>query len=335
MPVAPGMGERLARRRAANREAYGAFLKGQYYWYQWERGSVEKSVALFEDAVRGDPNYAPAWAWLSQSYQLLIMRDDGQDAAVIAKGRQAANKALALDDRLAEAHAAVASYAALDWDWSNAEQQFRKAIELNPGWSQGRLIYALMCLLPTGRTHDATMEALHARELDPLTKTTRAILAEILYFNRDYDRAIAEAQDLRTPGPGPSPGEHVYLLSLCMKGESKRALSEFSPAGGSRDIPPPAMATYGYLLGRQGEREQARGILTSLLAQSRTERISPVWIAQVSVGLGDKEEAFRQLRTAVSKHVPAVCRVGVDPIFDPLHGDPRFAEILRQIGLKP
>jgi serine/threonine-protein kinase len=332
LPLPPVTGDRPARRRS-NPEAYGNYLKGQYYWYQWDRGSVEKSIALFEKAIASDPDYAPAWAWLSQGYQLMIMRDDGRDAAMIAKGKQAAQKALALDDQLAEAYAAVGSYAALDWDWGRAEQNFQRAVQLNPGWAQGHLMYGLMCLLPTGQLRHGLGEVLHAHELDPLTRTTRTILAEALYMNRQYARVIAESADLRKPSEGPGPGDRAYFLSLSLSGQGKRALAEMGAV--PLDDRSPAIGLYGYLVAKHGDQRQAREILRSLLQQSTTTYVSPVLIAIVAVGLGDKEEAFRQLRTAVARHVPMVTVLAADPIFDPLRSDARYAEIIRQIGLQP
>jgi TolB-like protein len=327
--------ERPERRRAANPEAYSAFLKGQYHWYQWDKGGLEKSIAFFEQAIQGDPNYAPAWAWLAQSYHILAVRDDGRDPAIIAKGRQAARKALALDDQLAEAYAAEGSFAALDWDWTGAERNFRRAIELNPDWAHGHLLYALWYLLPMDRGREALGEAFRARELDPLTQITRFLGTEVLYLNRDFPRALAEAEDLRKPATGPSPLDRVYYLSMSQLGKGKRALAELRQATQPPDDVSPGAALFGYLLAQQGETQQARAIRNRLLRPSGQNYVSPILIATVSAGLGDKDEAFRQLRLAVSHHVPGICQMRVDPVFDSLRSDPRYNDILRAIGLKP
>jgi Tfp pilus assembly protein PilF len=334
VPMPPGGGERVTHKRAATWEAESAFLKGQYFLYQWDGGGAEKSVALFEEAVRRDPDYAPAWAWLSQGYQLLIRRDDGQDAAMIAKGKQAAAKALALDDQLAEAHAAVGSYAALDWDWKTADRELRRAVELDPGWAHGYLMYASMYLIPTGRIQEAMHAILRAHELDPLTQFTRLSLAEVLYLNRDYARAITEYQDLRKPASNNNPPDGMYFLSLNFLGQGRRASAEMSKAVEQSGSENPNQCILGYLLARSGERQKAQAILATMLQVSRQKYVPPIPIAILSAGLGDNDEAFRQLRTAVAKHVPSIAIVGVDPVFDPLRSDPRYSEILRDIGLK-
>ncbi len=333
IPLPPDAGERVVRRRPANWQAYAAFLKGQYYWYQQEPGNIEKSIALFEQAARDDPNYAPAWAWLAQGYYLLALFQDGRDAAIVAKGSEATRKALALDDTLAEAHAAAGTNAALEWDWNTAGLEFRRAIELNPDWAQGHLLYSMMYLVPAGRMSAAVGEMFRARELDPLTRITRAMLAEVLYFNREYTRAIAESEDLRKPST-PSPDDRRYFLSLSLSGQTSRALTEMRRTISAEDDRSPAVAVLGYLFARNGDLKQAAAIRSRLLKNSTAGRVSPLSIALVSVGLGDKDEAFRQLRLAVAHRIPALPQAIADPALDPLRSDPRYTEILRGVGLK-
>ncbi|QOY85532.1 hypothetical protein [Paludibaculum fermentans] len=328
---APPPGARRPRQRPANSpQAYGAFLKGQYYWYQGGRDSLAKSAALFEEALRGDPTFAPAWAWLSQSYLLMVFHEDGRSPEALAKGRQAAAKSLELDSGLAEAHAAVGSYAALDWNWPDAERRFRRAIELNPDWAQGHLMFSIMYLVPTRHFPEAVQEVFHAHSLDPLTSITRSMLAEVLYFNRDYARAIAESEDLRKGTIGP-PADRAYLLSLSLNGQGQRALAEMTRP--DADDNPLGLSLRAYLLARHGDRAQALAIRTQLTAKAKTSYIPPMSLALVSMGLGDYDETLSQLRAAVANHVPAITQVAADPVFEPLRKDPRFQDLLRQMGL--
>lgn len=332
VPLPPGGGDMVMRRRPANPEAYGIFLKGQYYWYQSEPGSVAKSIALLEDATRRDPDYSPAWAWLANSYLLEILHDEGRDASLIARGRQAAAKALSLDDQLSEAHAAVGSYAALDWDWTATQREFRRAVQLNPLWAQGHIMYSLMYLVPTGQLHDALFEALRAHEIDPSSRMNRVMLAQVLYFNREYARAISECEDLFSPVSRASPGSPAYFLSLSLSGQGARALKEVTAVGTPPDGSP-HQGLVGYLQAKNGESGAAKALLGKLEQPQAGVYVSPLTVAMVGVGLGDRELAFRQLRLAVERHIPGVIQVGVDPAFDPLRSDRQFAEILRPIGL--
>jgi TolB-like protein len=333
IPLAAGGGAQVVRRRPSNWRAYAVFLKGQYYWYQQEPGAVKKSIELLEQATREDPGYAPAWAWLAMAYQLEIMRDDGRDASLIAQGRQAAQKALELDDQLAESHAAAGSYAALDWDWPRAEREFTLAISQNPDWAQGHLMYALLYLMPNGQTRAAVGEMLHAHELDPLTRITRSMVAEAFYFAGDYGMAINEFSDLRKPGVAPSPGDAHYFLALSLSGKPAQALAEFQQSGSSFAEDSPAAGLAGYLLAINGKRQEAAGILERLKKKAATGGIPPVSIALVAVGLGDHREALQQLKLAADRHSPSICQALIDPVFTPLRSDPKFAEIVRTVGV--
>jgi serine/threonine-protein kinase len=331
LPAPPPGIRRPPQRPANSPQAYGAFLKGQYYWYQGGRDSLAKSAALFEEALHGDPAFAPAWAWLSQSYLLMVFHEDGRNPEALTKGRQAAAKSLELDPGLAEAHAAVGSYAALDWNWADAERRFRRATELNPDWAQGHLMFSIMYLVPTRQFPEAVQEVFHAHSLDPLTSITRSMLAEVLYFNRDYARAIAESEDLRKSTVGP-PADRAYLLSLSLSGQGQRALAEMTRPGA--DDNPLGLSLRGYLQARHGDRAQAAAIRTQLTARAKSSYIPPMSLALVSMGLDDNDEALRQLRIAVTNHVPVITQIAADPVFEPLRKDPRFADLLRQMGLR-
>ncbi|WP_321475700.1 TPR end-of-group domain-containing protein [uncultured Paludibaculum sp.] len=331
---APTHGPRMMRKPASSPQAYGAFLRGQYYWYQADPGSLQKSASLFEEALRGDPNFAPAWAWLSQSHLLMVFQSDGRDAAIIAKGRQAAARSLALDPELAEAQAAVGSYAALDWNWPEAERRFRRAIEFDPEWAQGHLMYSVMYLVPMGQFPEAVREVFRAHSLDPLTRITRSLLAEVLYFNRDYARAIAESEDLHKASAGSPPGDRAYLLSLSLSGQSKRALAEIAPSFEGHNENPMGLALYGYLLAKNGERAKSEAILKEITERSKAAYTPAISMALVYLGLGHTDEALSQLRQAVNSHVPASAQIASDPVFEPLRKDPRFLDLVRQMGLK-
>ncbi|MGC4050079.1 MAG: hypothetical protein QM757_11900 [Paludibaculum sp.] len=261
----------------------------------------------------------------------MVFHQDGHDSGALTKGRQAAARSLELDPSLAEANAAAGSYAALDWNWPEAERRFRRAVELNPDWAQGHLMFSIMYLVPMRQFPEAVQEAFRAHSLDPLTTVTRTMLAEVLYFNRDYARAIAESEDLRKGAAGP-PTDRAYLLSLSLSGQGQRALSAWqAPAGRGED--PLGLSLHGYLLARHGDRAQALAIRTRLAAEAKTSNIPSVSLALVSTGLGDNDEALRQLGIAVANHSPLASQIAADPLFEPLRKDPRFTDLLRQMGL--
>jgi TolB-like protein/lipoprotein NlpI len=334
VPLGSEAGTRMMRRPAASWQAHAAFLKGQYYWYQWDPGGVEKSIGLFEEALRGDPNYAPAWAWLAQSLQLAILRSDGRDAALIERGRQAARKALELDPQLAEAHAAMGAYQALEWNWSGAGASFQRAIELNPNLAQAHLLYATMYLVPTGQLKEAMGATLRAHELDPLTRVTRGMLARMFYYNHEYARAMAELEDLRRPDQAPVPEDVIYYLSMGFSGQSSRAINELRQRIPADRHMLPEYGVLGYLLARNGDRAAAQKILAELLQfknKSPMPRPSPV---VVQMGLGDSDAVFALLDAEVSRHTPMLGQLLADPLFDPIRQDTRYRHLLQRMGIE-
>lgn len=330
LPLPPGGGDIARRRRAASAEAYGTFLRGQYYWYQTDRTSLEKSLELFTRVTNLDPEYAPGWAWLSLTYQLQALGPQREGSLLLGKSRQAAAKAMQLDDQLAESNAAMAGCAALGWEWEQAGRGFRRAIQLNPAWAHGHLMYALWYLIPAGRTKEALGEVFRAHELDPSTRITRIMLAEALYLNHDYDRAIAESEDLYNPAALETPGNRAYFLALSLSGQGKRALDAVGTIPEKNASPMIELA--GYLEAKHGDKKKARAIRERLLAGAGEWPASPMSIALVSVGLGDYDVAIDQLTKAVSQRAPGVVQLAVDPVFEPLRQDKRFAALIQTIG---
>ncbi len=335
VPLGSEAGARVMRRPAANWQAHAAFLRGQYYWYQWDPGGVEKSVQLFEESLKLDPNYAPAWAWLAQSLQLAVMREDGMDQAVIQRGRAAARKALELDPQLAEAHAAMGAYQALEWNWSGAGASFQRAIELNPNLAQTYLLQATMYLVPTGQLKEAMGAGMRALDLDPVTRITRGMMARMFYYNHEYTRAMAELQDLRGNDSSPKPEDLFYFLSMGLSGDSNRAINELRkrlPAG-RRDVP--EYGVIGYFLARNGDRAGAKQILNELLQQQKKSRLPFPATALVQTGLGDYDAVFQQFDAAVSRHDPMVGQILADPVFDPIRKDARYRNLLSRMEIQP
>ncbi len=331
--LAPDFRRRLERRRATTREAYAAFLKGQYFWYRFGEGGAEKSLVLFEKAIKEDPNYAPAWAWLSQSYHVLYLQSDGRNANLLKKGRMAAEKALALDSDLAEAQAAVAAYAALDWDWERADQGFVRALDLNPGWAHGHAMYATICLVPTGRLDEALRHTLRAIELDPMNQAFRMMLARLMYERREFQRSVAEFEEISGGRDAEAPPIPAYVLALAQIGKAEKTLPKLRSMRDAHPESTMAAAQLGYVLAQTDAKDQAREILNTMKARNSKTYVSPLQIALISIGIGDFTSAIDEIRLAVDAHIPRVIEIGVDPVYDPLRSDPRFAELVRRIGL--
>ena len=246
------------------------------------------------------------------------------------KGRQAAAKALSLDGDLAEAHAAVGAFAAFDGDWRLADTEFRRALDLNPGWAHGQLMYSVLCLVPTGRLDEAMRHAMRAIELDPFNRLYRGNLANIFYLRREFQRAVEEFEQLQEPngvGVALNPS-YVFSLERLARGSEMIPKLRAGFAGNPAQ-PGAAPALLAYLLSKNGERAEAERILKQL----RSRHEPAFLLATVEIGLDDQDAAFRDLEAALASPSGPRVMLKVDPILDPLRGSPRFDALLRKTGL--
>jgi tetratricopeptide (TPR) repeat protein len=275
----------------------------------------------FQQAIDKDPDFALAYAELAGAY---IYSADANELA--PKARAMASKALELDDNLGEAHLAMAWVNAWhDWDWAAAGKQFERAVTLNPTSPLTHAEYGNY-LAVVGRTGEAVAEAKRAVELDPVAPVYGTLLAEQLYYARQFDEAMEQARsDIELDSS--AGGRHFWLArGYASKGMYRDALAEFRKSPHSREFE-------AYVLARSGERDQARRILEELKKPSQPKEMSASSVAIVYVGLGDNENAFAWLTKAYEARDFALTTLKVDPIWDPLRSDPRFAELVRKVGL--
>ena len=324
----------LAKRYTDNSEAYQAYLKGRFFWQKRTGDAAKKAVDYFSQSIRLDPNYALAYAGLSDT--TAILGDSG--FIPIEESRQKAlalaTKALELDDTLAEAHATVA-LAIVDYhrDWPAGERHFRRAIALNPSYAEAHEWYAshLSC---RGRHEEAIAEAQRAQELDPLSLNATRILGFIFFNARQYDRAIEQLQT--TLDLDPDNGLSHFFLGLVYvhMGRHEEALSEFQKVytlSGGRAVE--AVTLLGYTYAIAGQRDKAEACLGELDELATRRHVAAFPRAVIYVGLGEKERAFEWLEKAYAKRDWQLRFLKVMQIFDPLRSDPRFIDLLKRVGL--
>ncbi|MDQ3749340.1 MAG: tetratricopeptide repeat protein, partial [Acidobacteriota bacterium] len=280
-----------------------------------------------------DPNYALAYAGLADSYNMLSGWNALPPKEGFPKARVAATKALELDDELAEAHTALGTVKHFyDWDWQGAEREFRRAIEINPGYADAHQMYSYY-LSAMGRFDEALAEMRRAQELDPLSLVKIAGIGEILYFQHQSDRAIEQYQKVLEMDPNSGFAHWAIGNVYVNRGMYQEALTEYQKAiplsGDSPDEP----AALGYAYALSGKRQEALQIVDDLKRQSKRSYISPTLIAIVYAGLGEKEQAIEWLDKAYNGQDSNLVYLKVDPMFDSLRSDPRFADLLRRVGL--
>jgi serine/threonine-protein kinase len=322
---------RLATSRQIDPEAYQAYLKGRALWNEYKLERFQEAERQFRHAIEIAPDYAPAWAGLADAlYGMSSIFVPANDA--IPRARAAAEKALALDGSLAEAHTSLGIIkVAYDWDWAGAEREFDRAIALGPGNSNAHMWRGKL-LVMQGRFDDGIASIRQALDLDPLNSWFSASLGWHLYFARRYDEALAHLQKAMTADPG-SFNFHVFLgLVLEQKGDHSGAIAALEKAV-ALSTNNDDLAELAHVYGTAGRRQDAEREIAKLLERRKNSFVPAGNIAFAYAGLGDHDDAFRWLDLAIQDHSEFLDYLKVEPGFDPIRSDPRFAQVLRRIHL--
>ena len=325
--------KRVTKRYTDNIEAYQLYLKGRYHTERRGQEGVKKAIEYFNQAIAKDPNYALAYAGLADAYGPLAYYSYLHPKETQPKSQAAARKAVELDYSLAEAHAVLA--AALFFqnkDWRTAEKEFLRAIELNPNYSDPHTFYANV-LAVTGREEQAIEEAKRGLALDPLSPLKSSVVAEILYYMRRYDEAVAQGRGTVEMNPDAFDA-HVDLgqayVGKKMYPEAIAAFQKALPLSGNS---PYVSGFLGHAYAAAGNRSEAVKILNELKEAAKERYVSAYHIALIHAGLGDLEQAFDWLEKAYEERNEPMVWMGLDPKLDGLRSDPRFADIMRRMGL--
>lgn len=324
---------RLASEKPVRPDAYEAYLRGRYFWNRRTSDALAKAVVQFRQAIALDSNYAAAYAGLADVYVILDAYSGVPASETFPRAKEAAERALALDDRLAEAHAALARVRLhYERDLPGAASEFQRAIECNPNYATAHHGYSIY-LRDVGRFDEAVAEAERARALDPISRIINANLGDTYFYARRYDKAVAQHREtlLLDPDFGPT---HLYLgAALERAGKFEEALAEIGRARTIVGDSAYGLAALGFTAARAGDPGRARAALRELIALNAAGRAPALDVALVAVGLGNREEALAWLTRAYERR-DALNNLGVDPRFDSLGPDPRFADLLRRLGLK-
>jgi serine/threonine-protein kinase len=327
--------KRLSKSYTANTEAYQLYLKGRYYWNKRTEESYQKAIESFRQAIDRDRNYALAYSGLADCYSFLSNQGKRPPREAFPLAKEAAERAIELDDTLAEGHTSLA-YVKLyyDWDWKGAEQEYIRAIELNPNYSTPHHGYAYY-LISTGRTEEAIAEIQRAQEIDPLSLIVNTDYGEFYYFAHRPAEAIAQLQKAIEMEPSFVRAHFLLGRAYVQKGQCGEAIGAFQKA---RDLDKDSLEMLGAiglgyaLCGQQGE---ARKVLDDLLQRAKQRYVSPHLVAVIYAALGDRDEGFAWLDKAFEMRFGPLIYLKVNPIWDPLRSDPRFPDRLRRVSLSP
>ena len=326
----------LVKRYTENLDAYNLFLKGRFEVYKMTREGLDKSLEYFTQAIALDPSYALAYdgigyCWYNKGFLGFVAPREA-----MPKARAAVRRALELDDSLAEAHATLGIIQAIfDWDWVGAEQELRRAIELNPASPVPRYLYAFHFLRPVGRNEDAIREIETALAVDPLSPLFGSHLAFLYFIARRYDEAAARFQEVIAANPDYYLAHAMMGMCCSVAGRHDEALAAYaraSHADAETKFVPSLIAMTMASSGRLAEAEQLAG---QLRRRAETDYITPASIAYIYVAMGDFDRAFEMLDRAAVERDPNLVGLMSNPIFDPVRGDPRYHAMLDKLQLKP
>jgi TolB-like protein/DNA-binding winged helix-turn-helix (wHTH) protein/Flp pilus assembly protein TadD len=326
---------RLVKKYAPNPEAYQDYLRGRYFWQQTGLG-LNKGVEYFKQAIAKDPGYAQAYDGLADCYIWLGVFGFSSPQESYPKAKEAALRSLEIDGTLAEAHTSLARIKAeYDWDWSGAEREFQRALELNPGYSIAYLWHGSV-LATMGQPEETIASYKRGLELDPLSPIMYGELGQAFYYTRQYDDAIEQEQKTQELDPNLLLARSYLCYAYLEKSMKKEAIAECEKLVVISQRHVWAIANLAYVYAVVGRRADAQKLLGELNVISSEKFVPADAMAQIYTGLGEKAKAFEWLEKGYERHSLGLGGVAlkVDPVWDPLRSDPRFADLLRRMNLQ-
>jgi TolB-like protein/DNA-binding winged helix-turn-helix (wHTH) protein/Tfp pilus assembly protein PilF len=333
LAIAPSNANADARRHSTIAEANEHYLRGRYHWSKDTADGHARAMEHFRKAIDLDSSFALAYSGLADTY--ILLGSDGfmpmREAYPLA--RTAALKALALNDELGEAHNSMAAINAdYYWDWVEADRHFKRAVDLNPNYETALSFYSFN-LAYMGRIEEALALARRAQRLDPVSPAAQMNVGVILYFARRYDDAVVAIKETLDLAPDFGPAYVTLGRIYVAKGMPDRAVAELERARDLMGRRPDVVTPYAYALAHAGRQREARAMLDGLRETAKPQDPAPVRVALVHIALGETDRAFGWLEKAIEARDWQMALLNVEPAFDLLRSDQRFAALVERVGL--
>lgn len=315
-------------------EAYRLYLKGRNAWNKRTEEGLQQGIEFFQQAINIDANYAPAYAGLADCYNMLVVYGVRLPKDGFPKAKEAAEKALEIDETQAEAHTSLA-FIKFRWDWNRveAEREFQQAIKLKPSYAPAHQWYSSY-LVALERFDEAIAEAKRTQELEPLSFVASSHLGWILYLSGRSDEAIDQGTKILALDPNSFPALRYRGLAYEQKGMYPQAIADFQK-GVKLSGSPLMLALLGHAYAASGKKAEAEQVLSELQELQGRQYVSPYTVAAVYAGLDEKDQAFKWLEKAYDERDIWLMNLKVDPVFSKLRSDKRFPDLLARMGLRP
>lgn len=325
--------ERLSKRYTENSEAYQLYIEGRYHAGKWTNEGTMKAIACFEQAIALDSNFPlPYCAW-AETYGALWFHGYLPPTIIVPKCKDAIRKVLMIDDNLAEAHSLLAGFLCwYDWNYAEAEKEFKQAIQLSPNLASAHDFYALF-LKATGRHDEAIDENRRAIKLDPLSMFTNASMAFAYYYAGDYERALDQCKRANEIEPNFGVTQWAFGLIYEQMGHYVEAVAALEKAVSLTEYSRSILASLGHAYAVAGYEDKARQIIGQLEQISKQSYVPPFEIGLIHAGLENKDEAFALFEKAYEERSAWLTYIRVDPRLKNLHDDSRFKNLIKRVGL--
>ncbi|MFI5129096.1 MAG: tetratricopeptide repeat protein [Chitinophagales bacterium] len=316
-----------------NPEAHEDYLKGRHHWNTRTEEGIKKAIGYFENAIKKDSNYAAAYSGLADTYLTLYDYELISFDESTSKAKDAAQRALKINENLAEAHNSLAHIDLHEWRWKSAEEGFRRAIDLDPGYILAHHWYAL-CLTAIGKTNEAVTQMEKARELDPLSTRINADLGMAYLSAGRYDEAIAQEQKTLELNPRSAGARWIRGMAYQQKKMFEQAIKDYQSALELSPNNPNFLAALGHVHASNGNTLAANKILDTLFVVNKQEPVSPFFFALVYAGLNDKENALKWLEKAYEEKSGSVRYLKMEPRLQNMRNETRYTALMKKIGLE-
>ena len=329
--LAPQARARLATVRQVDPEAYQAYRRGRYFWYKRTEEGLKKGIEYFSQAIQRDPKYAEAYVGLADSHALLALRGILPVKEEFPRADAAVKKALEIDNGLSEADATLAHLRLHEWDWAGLDEEFKHAIDLNPGNVFAYIWYSEY-LSAMGRHEESISVAKKITPLDPVSPVAGVVLPEAYYFARQDGQGIDLLQKAVELDPNHFLPHFRLGEAYMQRAMHTESIEEMKKAVALSGRSTETLAGLAQAYASAGTTDPMKAILLELNQRSHKDYVSPYYMAKINAALKDKEQAFIWLERAYEERNPDLIELRAEPAFDPIRTDPRFTDLLRRVG---